>query len=190
MTLLTRILSEKRLLVAVVALGLIAAIGLYTLGVYPQSARLREAHERQVEAAESLIAAQRDQESVQVTMAEKASAAQELEIFYGEILPAHLAGARGITYPRLAALARAHNLVMERRTGVSERDEKSELGKLRTNMLLGGEWADIRQFVDDLENGPEFIVIEDIRLGQSEDAGSSLVLNLGLATYYQAGDGA
>jgi len=190
MTLLTRILSEKRLLVTVVALGLIAAIALYTLGVYPQTVRLREARTRQAEAAASLMTAQKDQESVQVTMTDKASAAQELEVFYRDVLPAHLAGARGITYPRLAALAQAHNLVMERRSSVSERGETSELAKLRTNMLLGGEWADIRQFIDDLENGPEFIVIEDIGLGQSEDASSSLVLNLGLATYYHAGDGA
>jgi hypothetical protein len=190
MTLLTRILSEKRLVVAIVTLGLMGAIALYTLGVYPQTVRLREARDRQAEAAESLVTAQRDHESAQVTMADKASAAQELEVFYGEVLPAHLSGARGITYPRLAALARTHNLVMERRSSVSERDEKSDLAKLRTNMLLGGEWADIRQFIDDLENGPEFIVIEDIGLGQSEAANSSLVLNLGLATYYHAEDGA
>ncbi len=190
MTLLTRILLEKRLVVASVALGLMAAIALYTVGVYPQTVRLREARERQTEAAESLIAAQRDQESAQVTMADKASAAQELEVFYGEVLSAQLADARGITYPRLAALARAHNLVMERRSSIAERDEKSDLAKLRTNMLLGGEWANIRQFIDDLENGPEFIVIEDILLGQSEEASSSLVLTLGLSTYYQAGDGA
>ena len=190
MKLLARILTEKRVLATVVALGLLAAIALYTLGVYPQTVRRREGRERQAEAARSLVTAQRDHESAQVTMADKASATQELQIFYGEVLPADLAGARDITNPRLAALAQTHNLVMERRTTVSERDEKSDLARLRTNMLLAGVWADIRQFINGLENGPEFIVIEDIVLRPSEDTSSSLALTLTLATYYHDEDGA
>ena len=190
MTLLVRILTEKRVSVAVVALGLIGAIALHTLGVYPQTGRLREARERQAQAARSLVTAQEDYETAQMMMTDKATATEELEIFYREVLPQHLAGARGITYPRLAALAETHNLVMERRSGVSERDGQSGLAALRTSMLLGGEWADMREFVNDLENGAEFIVIENIQLGQREDSDASLVLTLGLATYYQAEGGA
>ena len=189
MKLLARILTEKRLSVTIIAVGLVAAVALYVLGVYPQTVRLREARERQAEAAQGLAVAQAEYASAQTTVTGKANATEELDVFYHEILPAGLAGARGITYPRLAALARVHDLVMERRSSVSERPEGGDLARLRSTMLLAGDWVDIRQFVNDLENGPEFIVVEDIVLAQSEEAGAALALTLGLATYYRAEDG-
>ena len=189
MSLLTRILTEKRLVVTLVALALLLGVALYTLGVYPQTVRLREARQRQSAAAQALIAAQRDYDVAEATMEEKAEVTQELERFYREILPPNLSGARGITYPRLAALARGHGLVMERRSSVSEQDENSDLARLRTSTILAGEWSSIRRFIDDLESGPEFIIIEDIVLNQSEDVDASLALTIGLATYYRADNG-
>ena len=103
------------------------------------------------------------------------------------MLPASLAGARGITYPRFAALARSHNLVLEQRSNTPEQDEESQLARLRTTMRLGGEWPDIRRFIHALESAPEFIVIEDVFLSQNEEEDSVQMLTMSVATYYQAG---
>ncbi len=116
---------------------------------------------------------------------DQVSATDVLQRFYRDILPSDLPGARRITYPRFAALARAHNLVLERRSSVPEEDEDSRLARLRTTMLLAGDWADIRRFIHTLENAPEFVVIEEIALSQSEEVGASLVLTLGVSTYYR-----
>ena len=101
-------------------------------------------------------------------------------------MPRNLAGARGITWPNLASLANRHNLLLQRRGSLPERDDDSPLERLSITMLLAGEWPNIRRFIYELEAAPEFIVIEDIILSQNEDVDSSLVLTLALTTYYQA----
>ena len=189
MTLLTRIAKEKRLSILLVALLLVAAVALYTLGVYPQTMRLRDARQRQTDAAQSLGAAQQQHESAQSMVLNKNGVTVELEVFHREVLPADLAGARDIAFPSLSALARSHGLTIERRTSVSERVESGYLARLRASLLLAGDWLNIREFIHSLENGSEFVVIEHIVLGQGEETNDSLVLDLGLATYYRAPDG-
>ena len=189
MTLLTRIAKEKRLLISLVALVLVAAVALHTLGVYPQTRGLRDARQRQADAAQSLEAAQLQHESAQSMMRNKNGVTAELEAFHREVLPADLGGARDIAFPSLSALARVHGLTIERRTSVSERVESGHLARLRASLLLAGDWSNIREFIHSLENGPDFVVIEHIVLGQGEEGDDSLVLDLGLATYYRPPDG-
>ena len=120
----------------------------------------------------------------------KTQADAELRTFYDEVLPQGLVGARGITYPRLAALAKRSNLVMERRSSAPDEEEDRRLGRLRTTMLLAGEYRSIRRFIHELETSAEFIVIEEILVNQREDVGSPLVLTLGVSTYYRTESGA
>jgi len=174
----------------VVAVVVVAAGALYILAVYPLEIRVAEVRQRQMTAAQSLVAAQRNYQAARATMEGKSAASEQLERFYGEILPQNLAGARDITYVRLATLASASNLVMERRSSASEQERNSDLARLRITMLLAGEWSDIRQFISAVEDAPEFIVIQDIVLSQSEEADASLVLALGVSTYYRAETGA
>ena len=60
--------------------------------------------------------------------------------------------------------ARQSNLQLERRGSTSEADEDRTLGRLRTSMLLAGDYRDIRRFLYELETSPEFIVIEEVGL--------------------------
>ena len=189
MTLLTRIAKEKRLFIALVALELITAVALYTLGVYPQTVRLQDARQRQTDAARSLGDAQEQNESAQLMMLNKNGVTAELEVFHREVLPADLAGARDIAFPGLSALARSHGLTIERRTSVSERLENGYLARLRASLLLAGDWSNIREFIHSMESGSEFVVIEHIVLGQGEKTDAGLVLDLELATYYRFEDG-
>ena len=50
-------------------------------------------------------------------------------------------------------------------------------------MVLQGEYANLRQFIYQLENAPEFVIIDDMTLteGQAEEP---LTLHLDLSTYY------
>ena len=190
MTLLNRIVAEKRTGITVVAVMVVAAVGLYVLAVYPLTIRAAAIRARQAASVQALASAQQSYDAVRATIDRKGAASDQLERFYGEILPPDLAGARGITYARLAALAGRYNLVMERRSSASEQDDTSDLARLRMTTLLAGEWADIRAFIAAVEDAPEFIVIQEIVLSQSEEVGASLALALGVSTYYRVERGA
>ena len=189
MNLAKRILVEKRIAVTTVCATALMAIALQTFFVYPLNARVEYTHKRRVEAARGLASAARSLDAIRAAADDQMQANAKLQRFYHEILPRGLVGARGITSPTLASLAQRHNLLLRRRSSVSERDEDTRLARLRTTMLLAGDWQNIRRFIQELEASPEFIVIENIVLAQNnEDIDSSLVLTLALATYYQAED--
>ena len=190
MILLRRILVEKRLAITSVGVVLVVDVGLFALGVYPWTARVASARQRTAAASQALAVGQAHLQAARTVMERKDQADAELRTFYDEILPQGLAGARGITYPRLAALAKQTSLVMERRSSAPDEDEDRRLGRLRTTMLLAGEYWSIRQFIHELETSAEFIVIEDILVNQREDVGAPLVLTLGVSTYYRIDNGA
>lgn len=186
MSLAKRILDEKRIAVMAVGAMVVVAVVVQAFFVYPRNGQLERTRARRAQAETGLASAVRALDAVRATADGQSHADAELREFYGEILPRDLAAARGITSPTPAALARRHNLLLQRRSSVPEQDEDSRLARLRTVMLLAGNWRDIRRFIYELETSPEFIVIEDIILSQNEEVGSSLVLTLALATYYQA----
>ena len=184
---LRRILVEKRVMLGVVAVVLLMDVGLYAFVVYPLAVRVENVGERANVAERRLAASEAALQAAHGTMEGKARADAELQEFYGAVIPQGLARARGLTYPHLSTLARRSKLVLERRSSSSEEDENGALGRLRTTMLLAGEYRDIRRFVFDLERSPEFIVIDEVVLSRGQEIGSSLVLALGVSTYYRAG---
>ena len=187
MTLWRRILSEKRKQVAgVVALLVVDAL-LYLLAVYPLSARVTQA-EVSTAVAETQLAEVREGYKI-ATQANtsKTTADGELERFYTDILPTDLAGARALLSPYLDRLATESELVLERQSSVPERERDSQLARLRTTLVLAGEYEDIRSFIYAIETAPEFILIEEVILSQGNDSEEELVLTLGASTYYWAG---
>ena len=190
MTLIRRILVEKRFPITIVAVVIGLNIALYAFAVYPWRIKVSNAEQRLRTAQQALATVQQNYTTARAILEGKAQADQELRRFYVDILPRDLAGARGITYPRLALLARQSNLVLERRSSTPEQDEDSQLARLRTTMLLAGEWWDIRRFIYELETSPEFIVIEEVVITQGDEVDSALALTLGVSTFYWAGDDA
>ena len=187
MNLLRRIFREKRWLIVPLGIALAANAAAYMLVVYPLTIRVRNAEGRAAAAAQSVAAAEAALTRAVATRDGKAQADGDLRTFYQEVLPLDLAGARRITYGQLAALAEAANLRHERRTSVTEHDRESRLARLRTTMVLEGEYRDVRQFIYSLETAEEFVVIEDVSLVQPEAETSALVLTLEVSTYYWAG---
>jgi Tfp pilus assembly protein PilO len=83
-------------------------------------------------------------------------------------------------------LIRKNNLQRTRSTTKVEAVRKSTLQKLQITLSVEGAYEDLRRFIYDLETAPIFVVIDSIAIEQNREAGKPVVLNLGLATYYQA----
>ena len=181
-----RILLEKRLMLGIVGMTLLVDVGLYTFAVYPWTFRVATARERADAASQRLAVSQETLSVARGTMAAKDRVEADLLEFYDGVLPQDLASARGLTYARLSVLARQSNLQLERRGTTFEADEDRTLGRLRTTMLLAGDYRDIRRFLYELETSPEFIVIEEVVLSQGNEVGSTLALALGVSTYYRS----
>ena len=118
------------------------------------------------------------------TLTGKDRAAAELATFYQDVLPSDLAGARRLTHLRLAQLARESNLKFVRATFVPVLERNRTLTQLKIEMSLSGSYRDMRAFIHELETAPEFVVIDNIELGQGADGGP-LSVTLQLSTYYR-----
>ena len=188
MTLARRIIVEKRGLILPLAIALVINIGVYALAVYPLAVKSGSVVERAAAAAQARRVAERDMASAETLVAGKAKADQELGTFYKKVLPASLDEARRMTFVRLPALAKKANMrFAQRRTETDPQQEKnSQLGRLRTKMELQGSYENVRQFLYELETTPEFIIVDDVTLGQAE-LEKPVTVTLEVSTYYRLG---
>lgn len=187
MSLVRRIAREKRRLIVPLAVALIANLLAYLLVVRPLGVRSASAADRAAAAAAARRQAEQNERAARALVTGKARADEELATFYGQVLPPDLATARRQTYARLPALAREDNVSYAQRSSDVDQDEKHErFGRLRTRMVLEGDYEGLRQFIYDLETTPEFIIIDDVTLTQAEP-GRPLTLTIELSTYYRRG---
>ena len=188
MTLLRRVVAEKRGLIVPLVLALVINIGVYALVVYPLGVKSASAADRAALAAQARQLAERDMASANALVTGKAQADQELNTFYKKVLPASLDEARRMTYARLPALAtKASMRFTQRHTELDQQLEKdSQFGRVRTRMVLEGGYESVRQFLYELETTPEFIIVDDVSLGQLE-ADKPVTVTLEVSTYYRQG---
>lgn len=185
-----RIVSDHRRLVTAVGLLLLLDGVLYAVAVYPWSRRVARAEADAAAAERRLAEAGAAHRTAADTEASTSRAEERLEQFYTEVLPSDFAGARAILSPYLDRLAADSALVLERQSSVADRERGSRLSRLRTTMVLAGDYEDVRRFIHVLETAPEFILVEDVVLSQDDGSGAGLVLTLGVSTYYRDGSGA
>jgi hypothetical protein len=186
MPLIARVAAERRAIVLpLVALALVN-VGLYALAVYPLSIRVRSLEARATLVGNQLAQAERDYRAARAVVTGRQRADAELNTFYNDVLPADLAGARRMTYARLAQLAREANLKYVHRTYEPDDSYKGDLQKLDIVMDLSGDYDDVRNFVHRLETSPEFVVVEKMTLAEREEGEPGLTLTLNLATFYRA----
>lgn len=188
MTLLKRVLAERRSIVIPLTAVLVANVLVFALIVYPKGQQQAATVDRASAAAGSRQAAERELAGARELVEGKTRAAQELATFYDKVLPADLTAARRLTYATLPALAR--------KTGVNEAERHTEvdaavakdarLGRLKIRMLLQGDYEHLRQFIYDLESDPAFVIIDDVTLSQADPA-KPLTLTLELSAYYRLG---
>lgn len=184
---LRRILDEKRRVLIPVLGALALNIAAYAAIVYPLGVRVRNAEARAQAAGQALQAAEREDAIVRSVAQGRARTEAALQAFYKDVLPGSFARARQSTYLRLSQLAEEHNLEQAQRSHDRVQDKDSALARLRISTSLQGDYEDIRRFIYAVESGTDFIVIDSIALRQGAEAGSPLILDLGLSTYYREG---
>jgi hypothetical protein len=186
MTLLQRVLREKRSIIVPLLIGLVANLVGYALVVRPLGVRSASAADRALAARASAAAAERDLEAARALVAGKTLAEQELSTFYDKVLPADLSAARRMTYASLPALARRANVRYDASTSTIEPVQNQRLGRLHISMRLEGEWSDVRQFIYELETTPAFVIIDQVTLAQS-NPDLPIALALELSAYFRTG---
>ncbi len=184
-----RVLAEKRSLLIPIAIALVVNIALYALVVYPLSKKVAGGEQEAQASAASLDAARRDYAAARATVEGKGQADEELRKFYSDVLPPDISGARRITFLRMEQLARQCNLKLERETSDPKPERDSQLVKFTYTAQLSGEYRNIRRFIHELETAPEFLVLENVELSQSETEKSGLNVNVQIATYYRTANG-
>ncbi len=185
MTLLKRILVEKRVWLIPLALGIVANIAVYVLVVYPLAVKSAGAEDRASAATLALQAAERDLAGARNLVAGKTRAEQELATFYDKVLPADLPSARRLTYATLPSVARKANVkFLDRRLEVEPIKKDSQLGILKIETQWQGDYESLRRFIYELESAPPFVIIDNVTLAQADSA-KPLVLSLRLSTYYR-----
>jgi len=186
MTLLRRIMGEKRRVIVPLVLALVANIAVYVLVVYPLGVKSESSSDRAAAAAQARQAAERDMAAAEALVRGKSTADEELATFYDKVLPSSFDEAQRMTYARLPALATKANMRLIQREGDRDRESErqSHLGRLRTRMTLEGGYESVRRFLYELETASEFIIVDDVSLGQP-DANKPLTLTVELSTYYR-----
>lgn len=187
MSLLKRIFAENRVIVLSLAAAIVVNIGVYALVVRPLQAKSAGAADRADASRAALRAAASDLAAAKALVTGKSRAEQELSTFYDRVIPGDFPAARRMTYSALPALARKTGVKWDQRhTTIDTTIKNGRLGHVLIKMVLEGDYENLRRFIYELETAPEFVVIDDVTLTQSE-AGKPLVLTLSLSTYYRLG---
>ena len=187
MTDVRRVLTEKRRLILPIVIAVIVNIALFAIVLYPLSKKVAGGEQLAQAATTSLTAAKRDHEAARATVKGKGQADQELQKFYSDVLPPDLSAARRATFLRIEQLAQKCNLRLERETSDPKPLRESELVKFTYRASLSGDYRNIRRFIHELETAPEFLVLENVELTQSEIENRGLNVSVDIATYYRAG---
>ena len=181
-----RVIAEHRRVVYALIAGVVINFLVFAFFVYPLQRDVANVEQRTRAAEEALAAAQADYARANGTLTGKDRALKELDTFYGSVLAQDLTGARRLTFARLAQLAAKSRLDFERRKYEPVVERGSNLTRLKVSMDLAGSYADIRDFIHDIESSPEFVVIDDVGLMQEGvQNGDSVRLTLQLSTYFR-----
>jgi Tfp pilus assembly protein PilO len=182
-----RVFAEKRRLILPIAIAILVNLALFAIVLYPLSKKVAGGEQESVAATTALNAARRDFQSARDTVKGKGQADQELQKFYSDVLPPDMSAARRITFLRIQQVAQQCGLRVERTTSEAKPERDSSLVKFIYRAALSGEYRNIRRFIHELETAPEFLVLENVELTQSEIENRGLNVNVDIATYYRAG---
>lgn len=187
MTLWKRILSEKRAVIIPLAFAILVNLGVYWIVVYPLGLKSAGAADRANAAQQSVTAAEREYNAARALVTGKSRAEEELSTFYDKVLPADVTAARRLTYASLPELARKTNVKYQAsRYDPDPPAKDARFARLHIRTVLQGEYENLRRFIYELESAPEFVIIDDVSLAQS-DPGKPLVLTLEMSTYFRVG---
>jgi len=184
-TLARRIFVEKRALIIPVVVGAILNGAGYAFVVRPLAIKSANVSERAAADKQALDAAERELTVATALVTGTSRAGEELATFYEEVLPADQTSARRLTYLSFYHLARRMNVkFLDRKIDVEPPKRDARVGRLKIRTELQGEYANLRQFIYELESAPEFVIIDDVTLSQNDPA-KPLTLTIELSSYYR-----
>jgi Tfp pilus assembly protein PilO len=183
-----RVVGEHRRVVYALAAGVVINILVFAFLVYPLQSDVANVERRTREAEAALASAQADFGRANGALTGKDRALKELDTFYRSVLAKDLTGARRLTFARLAQLATKSSLDFERRRYEPVVERGSNLTRLKVSMELSGNYADIRDFIHEIESSPEFVVIDDIDVSEGGQNDPVLRLVLQLSTYFRTSE--
>jgi hypothetical protein len=185
----SRIIADHRRALLPVAILLAINIVVLVAVVMPMRRSAESGTSQASESAAALNAAVADLKEAEAMRDGQAQASKDLDRFYGEVLPSNFAAARRMTGLKLAQLARAHDVSLQRGAATSDQLRNSPLERMSVSYSLEGDWDDIRQLIYEIETGPDFLVIDNVSISEGEGGGAPLSLTLDISTYYRvAGD--
>jgi Tfp pilus assembly protein PilO len=185
MTLWRRILTEKRAVIIPLVLAILINVGVYAIVVYPLGVKSAGAADRAAAAQQAVKSAEREYNAARALVTGKSRAEEELSTFYDKVLPANLTAARRLTYASLPELARKVNVKYQQsRYDIDLPAKDARFARLHIRTVLQGDYENLRRFIYELESAPEFVIIDDVSLSQS-DPGKPLLLALEMSTYYR-----
>ena len=182
---LSRVITDHRHWLAPV--GIVLAINLVVLVgvVLPLRQSVQSGASRAEASAQQLREALAELKNAEATRDGQAQAATDLDRFYASVLPADFNTARRVTHLKLAQMARSHDVMFQSGAATPESLRNSTLERLSVSYQLAGDWDDIRQFIYELETGPDFVVIDNVALAEGSEANAPLALTLEMSTYYR-----
>jgi Tfp pilus assembly protein PilO len=183
-----RVVAEHRRVVYALAALVAINILVFAFLVYPLQSDVANVEQRTRSAEAALAAAQAEFARADGALTGKDRALKELDAFYRSVLAKDLTGARRLTFARLAQIAAKSSLDFERRRYEPVVERGSNLTRLKVNMELSGNYADIRDFIHEIESSPEFVVIDDVGLAEAAQSDSVLRLTLQLSTYFRTNE--
>lgn len=180
-----RVVAEHRR--ALIPLALVLAVNVIVLVavVLPLSQRVVSSETRAQAAERAQAAAEDEFKQAEALRDGKARASADLETFYRQVLPADAAAARRITHLKPQQRAREHGVRYERGATDEEEIDDSVLERQTVAMTLSGDYDDLRAFIYALETSPDFVVIDDVGIGEGSGVNAPLSLSLRLSTYYR-----
>jgi hypothetical protein len=170
---------------------------LYVLVVYPLSLRSAGAADRASGAARQRQAAEKELQVARSLVTGKAQAEEELNAFYKKVLPSSVSAARRLTYVPVVEIARRNDVNYVNRVYEDPDEQNAEdsrkvgaaLMRLTTRVVLQGDYESIRAFIYELEQAPEFVVIDQVTLLEADSA-EPVTLTITLSTYYREANAA
>jgi type IV pilus assembly protein PilO len=184
-----RIFSDKRRLIVPLAVAVLANIVLFAVVVFPLGRQVGNAEEGMRSQREILRRARADYQTAKATVQGKQRADAALQKFYKDVLPTSSIAAIKITYTRLQQIASQANVHLERGVNEVRKEKGSSLSQMVTSYTLSGDYRDVRKFIYSLETAPEFMVLENVALSNSEQAQRGLTVAIQVSTYFQAPNG-
>ena len=180
-----RVVGQHQRPAAVLAALAVINVLAYVAVVRPLALKVATIEDRDRRADLALGQATAEQKGATGALTGKERAVKELAVFYSDVLPADLAGARRVTHLRLAQIARDSGLTFERFTFEPVPVKGSSLTRVKGELVLTGTYAEVRKFVHQVEMSKDFVVLDDLGLAEGAASGSALVVTVKLSTYFR-----